>query len=276
MDILVPYDSRKTILSSLSAFDIAKLDLALGHILDKTESRTYLNPVRDIIWNTSEMSDLIIEGMRLILCGNDVPLLRRRLHDTQQYIKAYGHERRLQIYLIGVFPFRRDDKNIHDRMLSFSISKVPCNDRISKDKQELNAKLRVLQNSSFSSKAPFLLSFGTTVMERIGRGSSTWHLEPDIPDKTIDLWVYVPSYHDRFIEEIVLPPSVIPGLFGFAYRKTWILQLLIAYSKIAKNKIGLHASYLNLSGLQDSHDTWIEGTLYFSFSPSLFIREFPL
>ena len=71
--MLVPYDSRRKILSSLSAFDIAKLDLALGRVLDKTESCTYLNPVRDIIWNTSEMSNLIKEGMKLIICGNDVP-----------------------------------------------------------------------------------------------------------------------------------------------------------------------------------------------------------
>lgn len=69
MDILVPYETRKSLLMCLSAYDIAKLDLSLNHILDKTERQIYLNPMRDLFWNVPEMNTLLQEGMQLMLLG---------------------------------------------------------------------------------------------------------------------------------------------------------------------------------------------------------------
>ncbi|KAF1999277.1 hypothetical protein P154DRAFT_232822 [Amniculicola lignicola CBS 123094] len=119
MDVLIPYDTRKEVLSWLSAFDIAKLDLVLEHILDQTERQVYLNPMRDIIWNKSLMNALVLEGMKLILCGDDVRLLHQRLHDTKSYLQVHGHKRRLQIYLVGLCPFPEDMEHVNDRILSF-------------------------------------------------------------------------------------------------------------------------------------------------------------
>ena len=61
-NVLIAYEARKAVFSCLSAFDIAKLDLALGHILDESERTKYFNPVRDIIWDTAGMDALVKEG----------------------------------------------------------------------------------------------------------------------------------------------------------------------------------------------------------------------
>jgi hypothetical protein len=35
--LLIPYDVRKTVLESLSAYDVAKLDIVMGNVLDASE-----------------------------------------------------------------------------------------------------------------------------------------------------------------------------------------------------------------------------------------------
>jgi hypothetical protein len=252
MDVLTPYDTRKEVFSWLSAFDIAKLDLLLEHILDETERRTYLNPVRDIVWNRSQMNSLAMQGMKLILCGDDDPLLHQRLHDTESYLRTYGCKRRLQIYLIGIFPFPQDVADVNDSMSSFSVRKDSCTGRIWKDRRELERMFRVIRVYSLPSKTSFLMSFGTPIAKPIQPAGSTWYAESDLPESTIDLKVYVPSYSARFHGEISLPYSVIPGLFGFASRKTCLLRLPIMYVRIITDRIQLpHISYLTTAGLKD-------------------------
>ncbi|KAF2007868.1 hypothetical protein P154DRAFT_10817 [Amniculicola lignicola CBS 123094] len=277
MDVLIPYDTRKEVLSWLSAFDIAKLDLVLEYILDQTERQVYLNPVRDIIWNKSLMNALVLEGMKLILCGNDVPLLHQRLHDTKSYLQAHGHKRRLQIYLVGLCPFPEDMALANDRILSFSVGKDRCDDRIWNDRRELERMLQVFSVYSLSSSAGFLMSFGTPIQKLIRPSASTWYPEPDLPDRMIDLKIYVPSYSARLHGEVSLPRSVIPGLFGFAYRKTCLLRLFTMYTRIVTNKVQLpHISYLTPTGLRDPRKESEEGTMRFHFGPSLLFREFSI
>jgi hypothetical protein len=80
-NLFTPYDVRKGILRNLSAFDVAKLDIVMGNILDPLERKLYLNPTRDLIWNTNEMNSLIECGMKLLLIGPDTYTLTKRLQD---------------------------------------------------------------------------------------------------------------------------------------------------------------------------------------------------
>ncbi|KAF2477204.1 uncharacterized protein BDR25DRAFT_349132 [Lindgomyces ingoldianus] len=116
---------------------------------------------------------------------------------------------------------------------------IDSDDRISKDKRELGSIIQVIQNGPSIPKGNILMSFGAPI-EIEGRSQhrrSIWCAEPDLPDRTIDLKLYAPSYDHRFIGEIVLPHWEIPGLFGFAYRKTCLLIQLH------------HMSYLTSQGL---------------------------
>jgi hypothetical protein len=251
-NVLIPYEARRAVFSWLSAFDIAKLDLALGHILDERERTTYLNPVRDIIRNTAEMDALVKEGMELVACGSDTPLLYQRLQNTQKYLRIYGHKKRLQIYLVGMYPLRSGPKNaLGDAILRFSINRPPDQDRILKDRQQLD---RMLQNPSSSSFVPryFLMSFGASLDGHLGHLKSGWFAEQNIPDATIDLKVYTPSYSDRSFGNIFIPRCELPGLFGLS-RYKHAVWLFTVYARILADNARLpHMSYLTTSGLQET------------------------
>ncbi|KAF2182664.1 hypothetical protein K469DRAFT_495723, partial [Zopfia rhizophila CBS 207.26] len=209
-DILVPYEPRKTLMQYLSAFDVAKLDLSLNHVLDDSERQAYLNPIRDLIWNTSEMDALIKEGMKLILLGNDVPSLQKRLNNTRKYLKRYGHERRLQIYLVGVFPIQGKTEESFERMLRFSFDGEPSKSRIIMDKRQLYTVRRTISDNNQGLRKHFLMAFSVPAHHHNG----FWYKVPNIPDTTIDLRVYIPCFYDRMCGEIRVPPLEIPRISG--------------------------------------------------------------
>jgi len=91
---------------------LAKLDVSLGHILDARERKTYLNPARDLIWDLSRAIPLFEEGLKLVLLGNDVPILKQRLQHTKDYLRRSKNSRKLQIYLIGAFPILKRTSSI--------------------------------------------------------------------------------------------------------------------------------------------------------------------
>jgi hypothetical protein len=78
-NLFTPYEVRQGILGSLAAFDVAKLDVVMGNILDTSERNRYLDPMRDLIWDTREMNSLIGYGMKLLLLGPDTSALTKRL-----------------------------------------------------------------------------------------------------------------------------------------------------------------------------------------------------
>jgi hypothetical protein len=128
----LPYEIWGAILQYISAYDAAKLSLVVDCILP-TDRRKILNPVRDLIWNVSDMEKLLQEGMKLLLLGSDVPALTQRLHHTEEYLKEHGR-RRLKIYLIGTFPIRNKTTATLDRMVKFTTTGKPSRNRIFKDK----------------------------------------------------------------------------------------------------------------------------------------------
>jgi hypothetical protein len=220
MDIFVPYQTRRGRLLSLSALDIAKLDHVLKGILDENERSFYLNPARDIIWDTSEMESLAREGVKLIVCGRDVHLLHQRLHNTNSYLQDYGSSKRLQIYLLGVFPMYT---HAYSRMLHFSVSQSIHEDCVIKDEKELE-EIRQITYGSPSDTHGFIMSFRAPT----NLSCSTWYLTTVSPDKTTDVWIYIPSYRDRCVGAIYSPRSVVPGLFGFS-RRSRVFRLLAFY-----------------------------------------------
>lgn len=63
LDLFIPYETRKALLQYLSAYDVARLDLSLNHILDDYERELYLDPARDLIWNLGEAKSLMQDGI---------------------------------------------------------------------------------------------------------------------------------------------------------------------------------------------------------------------
>jgi hypothetical protein len=193
LDVLLRYEARKILLQHLSAFDAAKLDSLYSFLSDR-EKELYLNPVRDLIWNLSEMDSLQGEGLRLILLGADALALQKRLQNPRQF--QVHNRRKLQIYLIGTFPFQNKNKDTIDRMVGFNIDGRLSRSCVLRDQVEL----RRIERYDPSSMRPFLMGFGVAAFRRTARGS--WHRVRDVPDRTVDLWVYVPSFQDRILDEV--------------------------------------------------------------------------
>jgi hypothetical protein len=195
LDVLTRYEARKVLLQYLSAFDAAKLDSLYSFLSDR-EKELYLNPVRDLIWNLSEMESLQGEGLRLILLGADALALQKRIRNPGKV----HNSRRLQIYLIGTFPFQNKNTNTIDRMLEFNIDGRLSRSSVLRDQVELER----IERYDPDSIRPFLMGFAVAAFCKTARGS--WHRVRDVPDRTVDLRVYVPSFQDRVLDEIRIPP----------------------------------------------------------------------
>ena len=105
LHLLTPYEIRRGILQHLSAWDIAKLDLVLGHMLDRQEREIYLKPARDLFHDLQEMQFLIAAGMKIVLLGNDVPFLHQRLEDPIRYLKHAAQRNDCKSTFSAYFPF---------------------------------------------------------------------------------------------------------------------------------------------------------------------------
>ncbi|OAG04891.1 uncharacterized protein CC84DRAFT_1055351, partial [Paraphaeosphaeria sporulosa] len=207
------YETREALLRHLSAYDVAKLDIAFHHILSDTEKRTYLNPIRDLLWDIAETEVLLQEGMKLLLLGKDRLALKGRLYDTEGYLKSYGH-RKLKVYLLGIFPLQEKTTTSLDRMIRFSINGEASQSRILQDENDLRRIEERLFVYGWSLQRTFLMAFGAPTDLSSSDSKGFWYKVPNIPDRTVELRVYVPSFHDRIFERVELPVSEIPRLSG--------------------------------------------------------------
>jgi hypothetical protein len=233
-NLLTPYDVRKCILGSLSAFDVAKLDIAIGNVLDVSERYRYLNPARDLIWNIREMENLSECGMKLLIIGNDTSALTNRLQDPQGYLRKYGGRRKLQVYLIGHFPTLGVTSDVVDRMLQYTITGVPSKCRSFRDKIQLR---------QMRTDATFIMSFGiSTQIDTSIR--ACWHKIDDIPDCTVDLRVYIPDLYSRLREEVRLPWRESMRLSRCVLRRGWYISSLIDSFRICRDTYTLDLAYI--------------------------------
>ncbi|KAF1972528.1 hypothetical protein BU23DRAFT_643832 [Bimuria novae-zelandiae CBS 107.79] len=236
-NILTPYESRKIILQCLSAWYIAKLDLCLGGILDKNERFTYLNPIRDIFHHVSELDDLLRAGMKLVLLGNDVPYLQKRLKDPRRYAQQ---DRDLQIYLLASFPVQQEEQGLVNKMIRFCVNETPDSARVTYDRTCFKV-LQMLQPQGM-----FLMSFGVPIVDgRIERRGSWYSAEA--PDISISLKVYVPCFRDRILGEAVLRPSELPRISGYnlGFRRlqaAWALLRIYVRKYTLESAVCLHVN----------------------------------
>lgn len=95
--------------------------MAFGGILSRRERKLNLNPLRDLVENIAKVQAHEAFGMRLLLLGNDVLALQQRLQSPQDYIRKYGHRRKLQIYLIWLCPMITKTTENRDKLLNFPL-----------------------------------------------------------------------------------------------------------------------------------------------------------
>jgi hypothetical protein len=247
-DLLICYEVRGKLLRNLSAYDVAKLDMVVRGFLDLRERRLYLNPLRDIIWDIAEVKYLEAHGMRLLLMGNDVLALQQRLDHPRRYIKRYGHTRKLQIYLIGYCPVMNRTTGIRDRILSFSILQTPSQRRVEEDTLHMRRMKGQIMNNSLRPDAIFIMSFGAIL--HASRVHGSWLHVSNIPDLTIDLRIYVPSFHDRQWGEVQFPCRETWHLSKCALRKLWLFAFLGNVLCMYLNTQNLSVAHLTVSGIQ--------------------------
>ena len=213
--ISIPYEIRKCLLQHLSAYDVAKLDVCLGHVLDHRERAIYLDPMRDLFWDVAEIQTLLRAGMEFVLLGNDTSALEWRLHDTKNYLRKYS-KRKLHIFLIGFFSFRGQKSHTLERLLGFSINRTSSNIRTFTDKYHLK---RIRASYDLGTIQNFMIAFGAPTMSSEGENAGFWYKVPNIPDATVELRVYVPCYNDRVREEVRIPRQEILRLHGCVSKK---------------------------------------------------------
>lgn len=263
-NLLVPVPVRTELLSNLSAWDVAKLNAVFRGFLDPSERLYYLNPVRDLVWNTNELRALEVYGMRLLLLGDDVSALQQRLEDPEQHIRRYGHNQKLQIYLTGYCPVMHKTTQVRDRTLEFTISGGTADKySISEDTLQIRRmKARILYND-YSPDTMFIMSFG--VSTRLNEHGGTWLQVLDIPDSTVDLRIYVPSFKDRSCGKIQFPRREALRLSRSSLRRARIWSVLVDIVCMCLKIHTVGAAYISSSGLQhvEPHGRmWLEEQIH--------------
>lgn len=193
---------RRRILDSVSAFDAAKLVSLKLCILTAKEKEKYLRPIRDLVWDVPAVERLTQKGMKLMLLGDGAYALEQRLHATERCLNSCGNGR-LTIYLLGTFPVFMPIATTLDSLVEFRTTGHSDLVRFYCDKYQLG---RVRAVSDTDAKGDFLMSFSVPMQASTNPTKGSWYKVDDVPDRTVDLWVYVPSLRDRFCKEVRLTP----------------------------------------------------------------------
>jgi hypothetical protein len=247
LSLFVPYPVRKQLLQSLSAYDIAKLDVALGGILLRQERELYLTPLRDLVEDIAEVQALQAYGMRLLLLGNDVSALQQRLQFPQDYIRKHGHTRKLQIYIVGLCPVFTKTTGIRDRLLNFSLFGARGAHSVFEDIIQMRRIKAEAVYGSLSPRTMFVMSPGASHQPSDDHGF--WLRVQAVPDSTVDLRLYIPSFLDRQRGEIDFPYREACNLSKCVLRKAWLLSYLADLLRMCLNIHVLNVADLTSQGL---------------------------
>jgi hypothetical protein len=246
-DLFVPYPVRQQILQSLSAYDVAKVDMALGRFLDHAERKYYLNPIRDLIWDIHEVRALEAYGLRLLLIGNDASALHQRLQHPQHYIHKYGHSRKLHIHLVGFCPVMAQTTGIRDRLIETSLFGTPSAYSVFEDTLQMRHMKAKVTYDGLGADTIFMLSFGASTQATKRQGF--WRHIPNAPDHTVDLRLYVPSFNDRQLGKIQFPYRETLRLSGCVLRRAWLLSYLVDVLCMCLDVHTLGVAFLTSSGV---------------------------
>ncbi|KAF2844136.1 hypothetical protein T440DRAFT_527187 [Plenodomus tracheiphilus IPT5] len=238
-DLFVPYETRSRILGCLSAYDVAKLDLSLGGLLhNQRDRRRYLNPVRDLLWDLVTMKGLIRDGMKLVVFGKDVCTWKDRVNDERYLTRNRNARKKVRLFLVGTFPIMGKSEETLRKMIGFTINGISDELRMFGDRYQLKRIAEDLAVADDRDK-PFLMAFGAPLDPYSETRSGSWFKVTDVPESTVDLRIYVPTFTDRLWEEVRLPVHQIPRCFG--------LQLV---RSIFAGKTHVRKAYLLETGVQ--------------------------
>lgn len=205
-DILAAFPARSTLLQLLSAYDCAKLDAALGGVLDADERNKYIDYARDLFWHHSDFQCLLKHGLKLLVLGKDASVLKSRLRRPKYNASS---KRRLRIFVVGLFPLREQSTELVHKALGVSIEPEPSMLRILQDGCEWEMMRIQSEDDVFDVNRYFILSFAAP-MESSTHGA--WYNVSRCPDVSVDLHVYVPCYRDRWHAIVTLPLFAIAHL----------------------------------------------------------------
>ncbi|EMD86773.1 hypothetical protein COCC4DRAFT_143715, partial [Bipolaris maydis ATCC 48331] len=192
---------RRRILDNLSAFDAAKLMNLHLCVLTVKEKEKYLKSLWDLVWDVPTVEELSQEGMKLTLFGDGACALKQQLHATEHYLNSYGN-RRLTIYMLGTFPVFTPTARL-DSLIEFSTTRHTSLVRSYGDKYRLG-HIRALLDTD--AKGDFVMSSSVPMKLSNNLIKGSWYKVDDVPDRTVGLWVYVPSFCDRLSKEVRLTP----------------------------------------------------------------------
>ncbi|OWY49400.1 hypothetical protein AALT_g11068 [Alternaria alternata] len=195
--------TRRAILDNISAFEVAKLVHLKLCILNPKEKARYLKPLRDLVWDVPAVEKLSQDGMRLTLLGDGAYALEQRLHETDRYLDTHGNGK-LAIYLLGTFPISAPTATALDPLINFSTTGHSSPMRSYGDKYQLR---RICALTNTDAERVFVMSFSAPMQASTSPVKGSWYKIDDVPDYTLDLWVYVPSFRDRLREEVRLTPQ---------------------------------------------------------------------
>jgi hypothetical protein len=85
-------DCRRSLLQFLLPYDIARFLAATDFSITETERKTYMDPCYDIFYNYDEIQLLMRSGVAIMLLGNQMHLLQKRLKNTKAFIDEYGND----------------------------------------------------------------------------------------------------------------------------------------------------------------------------------------
>ena len=186
--------------------------------------------------------------MRLLLIGNDVLALQQRLQHPQHYIRKYVHSRKLHIYLVGHCPVMTRTTEIRDRLINTSLFGAPSAHSIFEDTIQIRRMKAKVTYNDLSADTIFTMSFGSSTKANERHGF--WRYVLNVPDLTVDLRLYVPSFADRQWGEIRFPCREILRLSECVLRKAWLLFYLADVLRLCLNIHALSVAYLTSSGVQ--------------------------
>jgi hypothetical protein len=113
-------------------------------------------------------------------------------------------------------------------MIKFTITGASSKCRTFRDKMQLRKIKSQITTYSLRTDAAFIMSFG--ISTQIGTDNhACWHRIDNIPDRTVDLRVYIPSLRNRLREEVRLPWRISMRLSRAVLRRGWYITALVGF-----------------------------------------------
>lgn len=88
-------DVRAILLQHLRPFDLARFLAAYECSVTDNERDLFMNPIHDVFYHFEEVETLMKAGVKFMLLGHQLPLLRKRLETTEgtrDFIEKYGND----------------------------------------------------------------------------------------------------------------------------------------------------------------------------------------